>query len=407
MTDERLALKPERMDPLLIEKYRLETPGIPGRIHFNNAGAALPPLPVIDVLQSFLGEEALLGGYEIAAKYRELIMGVYGALARLLHTESRNIALANNATDAYNRALSAVPFQAGDVILTTANDYVSNIIAFLQLKKQKGIKVVVAPNGPNGAVDVEEMQQLLKKYHPRLVAVTHIPTSSGLIQDVYAIGGLLKDMDALYLVDACQSAGQLDLDVGKMNCDFLSATGRKFLRGPRGTGFLYASGRVLEMDLEPIFLDLHAADWLSHDQYQMKEDARRFELWERNYALVLGLKTAVEYALDIGLPVIEQRVQVLSAYLREGLATIPGIQLMEAGSPLSGIVTIKVDGAWSAEDFHQFLMEHHINTSLIFKEGARYDLPLKNADWVSRISVHYYNTKTEIETLYKVLRTRL
>ncbi len=390
----------------MIEQWRNDTPGIEQRIHFNNAGAALPPQVVIDVQQAYLQEEALLGGYEMAAASLGNIQGTYHSLARLLHTSSEHIALSTNATVAYNKALGSIPFEKGDYILTTYNDYVSNHIAFMQLQKMYGTQTEMVPNGSDGCVDVEAMEKAIKKRAPKLVAVTHIPTSSGLIQDVESIGELCAKYDVLYLIDACQSAGQLDLDVNKIKCDFMSATGRKFLRGPRGTGFLYVSQKVLDRGFEPHFLDLHSAEWLAADQYKGVSTAKRFEIWERNYGLVLGLKAAVDYALHVGLDTIRQRVQVLAQHLRISLKDIPGIKVLDPPNHLSGILTCHVEG-WNASDFQKMLFEHKINSSIVYKEGARLDLGANNIDWASRLSVHYYNTIEEIDTLKALLSNRL
>lgn len=394
------------MDPHQIDQWRLDTPGVQHRIHFNNAGAALPPAIVTKTQQEYLEMEAITGGYELAALRYNEIQEAYVSVARLLNTQAPNIAFANNATDAYSRALSAIPLQEGDTIVTTRNDYVSNIISFLQLQKQRNVQIELAENGANGAVDVQSVADLIAKKQPQLVAVTHVPTSSGLVQDIVSIGALCAAADVWYLVDACQSAGQLPLDVQAIQCDFLSATGRKFLRGPRGTGFLYVSDKALNAGLEPLFLDLHSAEWLSPQQYGAVASAKRFEIWERNYGLILGLKSAVDYYLQEDAEELGQRIIQLAHTLREKLQQFPGLQIMEKGPARSGIVTVKVAGH-DPIPFQKALLGHHINTSLIYQEGARFDLAQNNTPWVSRMSVHYYNTEEEIVQLTQVLQSIL
>jgi selenocysteine lyase/cysteine desulfurase len=323
------------MEAQLIAQWRANTPGVQHRIHLNNAGAALPPQTVIDTMMAYLHEESLTGGYELAAQKQAEIEAAYDSLAKFLHTKARNVAFANNATDAYSRALSSIPLQEGDTILTTTNDYVSNIISFLQLRKHKGIQIALAENGPNGAVDVQSMADLIKKVQPKLVAVTHIPTSSGLVQDVVSIGALCAAAGTWYLVDACQSVGQLPINVQEIQCDFLSATGRKFLRGPRGTGFLYVSDRALDAGLAPLFLDLHSAQWSSADEYKAAASAKRFEIWERNYGLMLGLKSAIDYLLEQDEQQIYQRIPQLAEQLRTMIGNHSGLQVMESGPVLS------------------------------------------------------------------------
>lgn len=379
-----------------IERYRLDTPGTAHFIHLNNAGAALMPKPVIEAMRHHLDLELIHGGYEAAAIERKSIEAFYPVLAQMLHANARNIAFTASATDAYNRALSAIPFQNGDVILTTNNDYVSNQIAFLQLQDRFGVRLERAADLPAGGVDPDSVETLIKKHQPRLVAVTHIPTNSGLIQPVETIGNLCKQHDCLYLVDACQSAGQLPLDTQQIHCDFLTATFRKFLRGPRGSGFLYVSDRVLDQPMAPLFLDLHSATWPEADSYELVDSAKRFENWERAYALVQGAKVAVEYALEIGLENIARQVQHNAAYLRDRLSEFNQFTVLDQGQKLGGIVTVhlpdKKPGLVKTR-----LRSAGINSSLVFRGSALIDFDEKGVDWALRLSPHYYNTVEELD----------
>jgi selenocysteine lyase/cysteine desulfurase len=386
-----------------ILRLRAETPGANGRIHFNNAGAALAPASVHEAIRAHLELEARIGGYEAAAQAREAIEAFYPALARLIGARARNIAYCASATDAYNRALSSIPFQAGDVVLTTTDDYVSNQIAFLQIARRFGVRVVRAEDQKTGGVDLDSLAQLMDEHRPRLVAVTHVPATSGLVQPVAEIGRLCRERELFYLVDACQSVGQLQVNVQETGCDFLSATFRKFLRGPRGAGFLYVSDRVLSAGLEPLFLDLHSARWTGGDRYEPLPDARRFELWERPYALLLGARAAAEYALTQGLPAIEARAKALAAALREKLAAVEHLRVLDWGRELGAIVTFTADN-WEANAFKEELDQRHINSSVGWRHFARLDFARKGVDWVLRASPHYYNTEEEIDTFAAVVR---
>jgi selenocysteine lyase/cysteine desulfurase len=387
----------------ILQQMRADTPGVSHKIHLNNAGAALMPQPVIEAIREHITLEAVTGGYEAAAAKRKEIAGFYEAIARLLNAKPSQIAYASNATDAYNRALSSVPFREGDAILTTIDDYVSNQIAFLQLQKRFGVKLIRAESAPEGGVDPQSVKELIRRHRPRLVAVTHVPTSSGLVQPVEEIGRLCRDNDVLYLVDACQSAGQIDLDVNRLHCDFLSATFRKFLRGPRGAGFLFVSDKVLQMGLEPLFLDLHSAEWTSPDGYRPVDSAARFEIWERPYALLLGAKASAEYAFNAGLPVIEQRVKALADYCREQLGGINGVRVLDRGARLCGIVTLTIEGR-KPEFLKARLDSAGINTSITTHGAALIDFDLKAVEWALRVSPHYYNMEEEIDVLVGVLR---
>ena len=389
----------------ILSRLRAETPGCEHRIHLNNAGAALMPLPVLRAMQDYLELEARIGGYEAADEKAADIAGFYEAIARLLRTRARNIAFATNATDAYARALSAIPFRPGDAILTTDNDYVSNQIAFLALQKRLGIRLIRARDTAEGGVDVDDFEQLLKKHRPVLAAVTHVPTNSGLVQPVEAIGKICREHDVWYLVDACQSAGQLALDVERIGCDFLSATLRKFMRGPRGAGFLYASDRVLEAGLEMLLPDMRSAHWTSPDEYATVPDARRFEYWEMSPALVLGSKAAAEYALSIGMNRIEERVKMLAEITRQHLRRIPGVQVLDQGAERCGIVTAYAPH-WESKALLEILRAENINCRVSPPQVAQIDFPRKGVEWALRVSPHYYNTEEEVERMVDVLKSQ-
>jgi selenocysteine lyase/cysteine desulfurase len=387
-----------------LSALRKDTPGAEKAIHLNNAGAALMPAPVVKAIQDHITLEAQAGGYEAAAAVRAQADGFYTALGQLLQAPPQQIAFSGSATQAYNTALSAIPFEAGDTILTTNEDYVSNQLAFLQLQKNKGVRLVRVEDEPSGGLDCEDLEKKIKIHRPRLVAVTHVPTSTGLIQDVYTAGKLCQQYDCLYLLDACQSVGQMVLDINQLHCDFLTATFRKFLRGPRGVGFLYVSKKVLERSLEPSFLDLHSAEWLQEDEYRPREDARRFETWERSYALMLGAKAATEYALGIGMPAIQSRAFQLAALLREELSTIEGVELLSRGKDRCCIISVKLKKWEHPQALHQEMMKHGINCSITYQNSALIDYRTRKIPWSLRLSPHYYNTASEIRSAAAIVQ---
>ncbi|GAB3794559.1 aminotransferase class V-fold PLP-dependent enzyme [Spirosoma humi] len=387
-----------------LSALRANTPGVQHVTHFNNAGASLMPQPVIDAITTHIALEAQIGGYEAAERRKAAIQDFYQATADLLNTTADHIAAAANATDAYARALSSIPFQRDDVILTTSNDYVSNQLAFLSLQKRFGVKVVRAANDPATGVSVADMAEKIKSLQPRLVAVTHVPTNSGLVQPVEAIGQLCREYDVLYLVDACQSVGQLPVDVQAIQCDFLTATCRKFLRGPRGMGFLYVSDKVLTANMAPLFIDLHGASWESADTYRLEPTANRFEDWEFPQALMLGAAEAHRYALKVGIAEIAERNARLCATLRSGLIQLPGVRLLDEGDRLASLITLFSDRK-SAADLKTALAVEHINTSISAHGAAILDYDRKGMKTAAlRISPHYFNTDEEVSLLLETLK---
>jgi selenocysteine lyase/cysteine desulfurase len=383
-----------------IERARRETPGVRGVIHLNNAGSALPPAPVLDAVIEHLRLEAALGGYEAADTATDAVEHTYGAVAALLGCNRDEIAIVENATRAWDMAFYAMRFQPGDRILTARAEYASNVIAFLQVAQRTGAVVEVIPDDEFGQVSVSALEHMLDE-RVRLVAITHVPTQGGLVNPAAAIGSVTRAAGVPYLLDACQSVGQLPVRVDEIGCDMLSATGRKFLRGPRATGFLYVRRGFVE-HLEPPFLDLHAAEWTAPDRYEIRADARRFENWETNHATKIGLGVAVDYALGWGLEAIGHRTSTLAESLRERLADIPGVAVHDQGAQRCAIVTFTKQGV-PALDVTDRLREVGINTSVTSVASARFDFEARGLTDMVRVSPHYYNTHDELDHLCTVV----
>jgi selenocysteine lyase/cysteine desulfurase len=386
-----------------IAKFRNDTPGCREVIHLNNAGAGLMPAAVTRAVQGHIQLEAETGGYEAAALREAAIREVYVQAGKLLNCKASNIAFGSSATDAYTRALSSIPFRQGDVVLTDTDDFISNQIQFLSCQKRFGIRIEYINNAPGGGVDPEDLERKLHLLRPRLLAITHIPTNSGLVQPVKEIGTIYARYEKAhsgqtwYILDACQSIGQMKLDVQELQCDFLSATTRKFLRGPRGTGLLYVSDKVLQQGLEPLFIDMRGAEWIEKDLYRPREDAMRYEDWEFAYALVLGTGAAIEYCLQVGEHRIWQRVKSLSDYLRRKLSAMNKVQVLDRGPETGGLVTFTVQGS-QPKYIVDALRNKKINVVPSYRGFAVIDFDEKQVEWAIRASPHYYNTMDEINT---------
>jgi selenocysteine lyase/cysteine desulfurase len=381
--------------PAALARWRADTPGCDQRIHLNNAGAALMPRPVLEALTHHLERESLIGGYEAADEAAPRVQQTYDDLGRVIGAAANNVAIVENATVAFAQALSAFDFRPGDRIVTTRTDYPSNQLMYLSLARRAGVETVRADDLPEGGVDPESVRRLARHPRTKLVAVTWVPTNSGLVQDVRAVGEVCAALGVPYLIDACQTVGQMGVDVTALRCDFLTATGRKFLRGPRGIGFLYVSHRMLERGAFPLFLDMRGADWTDPDAFRLADGARRFENWEFAHALVLGLGQAARYALAVGAEGHHRAVR-LAARLRAGLANLGGVRVLDRGREPCAIVTIAVAGRDAAE-LTLRLREQGINTSSTDRTGGVLDMDEKRAASVLRFSPHYYNTEEEID----------
>lgn len=360
---------------------------------------------VVDAMVNYLQQEEQSGGYEVAERNAIHLEKFYNETATLINAKASNIAFATSATEAYTMALSSIVFKEGDTIITTADDYISNQITFISLQKKLNLNIIRIKNLPDHELDLDDLEFLVKKHHPRLVAVTHIPTNSGLIQNVEGVGKICREYDILFLVDACQSVGQLAVDVEKIGCDFLSATGRKFMRGPRGTGFLYVSDTILEQNYAPLLLDMRGADWTEFDNYELFTAAKRFESWEVSYASLMGFTHALQYANTIGLHAIEHYNKGLSERLRENLRN-SGFNVWDWGKYLSSIVTFSgPDG--DLERIQNVLKENNIFFSVTHKNSALIDFTRKNINGIVRLSPHYFNTVEEIDLVSDVLKQAL
>jgi selenocysteine lyase/cysteine desulfurase len=384
-----------------LARWRADTPGCEGIVHLNNAGAALTPAAVRQAVGDHLALEDRIGGYEAAEASTDALDGAYGALARLLGTAPRNVAMQQNASVAFTQAFAAFDLKPGDLILTTQDDYASNQILYLALARRRGVEVVRAPDAPEGGVDLEAVRGLVRKRRPALMALTWVPTNSGLVQPAEAVGEICAEADVPYIVDACQAVGQMPVDVSRLRCDYLAGTARKFLRGPRGIGFLYVSDRALAAGAYPVTVDMHGATWTQVDEFELTPDARRFESWERPFALVLGLGAAAVYALTVGIETAQERSWALARYVRERLAGMSGVRVLDRGRVVSAIAT--ADLGRSGEQVKLALRERGINTSSPERDDAVIDMDRKGVTSALRISPHYYNTTAEVDVALAAL----
>ncbi len=348
----------------------------------------------------YIQHELNYGGYETAAKYSSEIDTVYSALAKYLNCTPSEIAIMENATVAWGQAYQSIPLEPGDTILTSISEYASNYIPFLQLKKRLGVAVKAIPNDDHGQIDVTALSEMIHD-RVKLIAITHVPTNGGLVNPAAKVGAIAREHDIWYLLDACQSVGQMPLNVEELGCDFLSATSRKYLRGPRGVGFLYVSQDKVSQ-IEPAVLDLQGAEWKTKEIYTARKDARKFENWESNLAGVVGLAKAVEYMLELGVERIWARIQHLADYLRSELVKIPGLEVHDLGEVKCGIVSFT--SSTKVQPLKAQLHEAGFNVSIIQPSYTLLDMQARDLGKMIRASVHYYNTVEEIDRFVDFLR---
>lgn len=385
-----------------VSALRGDTPGCDGKlIHLNNAGAALMPRPVIAAVTNHIARESRIGGYEAATDAQDDVDAFYAKAAALVGGKPDEIAFADNATRAWQGAFYAIDWQPGDQVLTALSEYNSHMIAFRNAARRFGITPILVPETPDGLVDVEALERLITS-RTRLICVSHMPTNDGMINPAAEIGQVARRHGVPFLLDACQSAGQMPIDVAALGCTMLSTTGRKYLRGPRGTGFLWVQSDWLAR-LSPMTLDIGSARWTSVAEFDALSNARKFEHWEANIAGKIGLMTACAYAMATGVPAIWQRVQMLAGRLREIIAHVPGFSVHDRGVGRGGIVTFS-HATLSAERITAALRgQFSINTSVSATQLTRADLIGRGVHHMVRASVHAYNTEEDLDRLAEAL----
>jgi cysteine desulfurase len=374
---------------------RALTPGCETQAFLDTAGSSLPTTRVVDAMVSHLRRESEIGGYRAANERLSDLATLPGAIGRLIGCAPDLVALMDSATRAWNQFVTALPLTRGDRVLVCGTEYASNAIALLQRARRDGCTVEVVPNDPaTGTADLAALEAMLDD-RVRLVSLVHVPTNSGQVAPVREVVELAHRVGALVLLDACQSVGQLSIDVEELGVDALTATGRKWLRAPRGTGFLYVRREVLD-GLEPAAADLRGATWTTEHGYEIAPDASRFELWEYDVAGRLGLKEAVEHLLRLGPAEVERAVRSNAAHLRGALTEVPGVTIRDVGSDLCGIVSFTVDGV-AAEEVRDQLAAQDVTVTSSTVGSTRIDMTERGLTSVVRASPHYFVSPKDID----------
>ncbi|AKE89070.1 MULTISPECIES: aminotransferase class V-fold PLP-dependent enzyme [Rhodococcus] len=385
-----------------LQRARRDTPGCFDRVFLDSAGSSLPPTPVLETTVAHLRREAEVGGYVAAAERAGDLAAVKTSIARLIGAEASSIALVESATRAWASFFYSVPLGEGDRILLTRSEYASNAVSALQRARATGATVETMPTDALGRIDVDALGRTLDE-RVKLVSVVHAPTNGGLVNPVREVADAAHEVGALVLLDACQSVGQLPVSVPEFDVDALSATGRKWLRGPRGTGFLYVRPRLIT-ELEPAVLDLHSAQWTAPDEYRVADDATRFELWETNVAARLGLGAAVDYLLDFGVDAVTEAVAYRAEHLRDGLGRIPGVAVRDLGKEHSGIVSFTVDG-WDPAHLREALAAEAITVTVSGRGSTLLEMSARRLESVVRASPHYFVSPADVDRFLAAVRS--
>ena len=377
-----------------------ETPGLAGRIHLDNAGSSFMAAPVIHAIKTAFDREVRFGGYVAQEQQNEALEASYHALARLLGGDASDYAFVGNAVDGWTKAFYSLPFKQGDVILTAYNEYCANYIAYLQVAKTKGVEIRVARSLPEGGIDLEHMKALIDE-RTRLISISHMPSSSGEIVQAAEVGCIARDNGILFQLDACQSTGHVPVNVNQIGCDIMTGTSRKFLRGPRGIGFLYVNQKA-RSQMEPVVMTNMAAEWSSKDSYIAREDARVFEAWERSVVNQIGFGAAINYLLELGVETATAQIRRNADYLRGLLAGRNEVTMVCPPSAQSAIITFNVDG-FTPTEVKTYMQKRGIAVQVAKQAHTRLDYEARNINEAIRVSPHYYTPRSAMDDFMTAL----
>ncbi|WP_367136796.1 aminotransferase class V-fold PLP-dependent enzyme [Saccharothrix sp. HUAS TT1] len=363
-------------------------------IFLDSAGSSLPPREVLDEVVGHLRREAEVGGYVAARERADDLEAGYGVFAELLGAAPDEVAFTDSATRSWLTAFDAVPLAAGDRVLFGEAEYAGAAIPILRRAREVGASAEAVPSDEFGQLDVDALKDLLDE-RVKLVSLVHVPTNSGLVNPAREVAAAAHEAGALVLLDACQSIGQLPVRADELGVDIITGTGRKWLRGPRGTGVLVVRREAAER-MRPRLVDLHSAEWVAPDEVRLRDDARVFELWEASTADRLGLVAAARHALARGLDVIEREVGERAGGLRAGLAALPGVEVRDPGRRKAGIVTFTVEGV-AAGDVRDRLADAGVTVTVSGASSTLLDMTRRGLDEVVRASPHYFVEPAQVD----------
>ncbi|MGW0519403.1 aminotransferase class V-fold PLP-dependent enzyme [Crossiella sp. NPDC003009] len=376
-----------------LDRVRADTPGCQEQVFLDSAGSSLPPEPVLAEVIGHLRREAEVGGYRAEAERAEDLAAGYQVAADFFGCAPTDVAFTDSATRSWLLGMSAVPLAAGDRILVSQVEYGSNAIALMQRAQEFGATVELVPSAEDGSISVPALTAMLDE-RVKLVSVVHMPTNGGLVNPAKEIIDAAHQVGAIALLDACQTAGQRRVRLDELGADLISVTGRKWLRGPRGTGLLVVNPAAAPR-LRPPLVDQHSADWSALGEWTLRQDARVHELWESSIADRLGLIAALRYADELGIDDIQAAVVQRAAFLRAELSALPGVTVHDLGTERGGIVTFTVAGV-DGEEVKKALVAKDITLSVGGTTGALLDMTARGLAQVVRASPHYFVSQEQL-----------
>lgn len=377
----------------------------PGLVFLDTGASAQKPQVVIDAIADFYARDYAnihRGVYALSQRATAHFEEARETVQRFLNAKhSREIVFVRGATEAINLLANSYgnTLKAGDEVLITEFEHHANIVPWQFLRDRIGIKLVVAPMDGTGGLDLIRFQELLSP-RTRLVAVTHVSNALGTVMPVEAITRLAHQVGALVLIDGCQAAPRMPVDVQEIGCDFYVFSGHKTY-GPSGIGVLWARAEILD-DLPPWQGGGDMILEVTFDHTTFQGAPTRFEAGTPHIVGTRGLAVALDYMTKLGLDAIRDHEERLTEYGARRLNEVRGVRLLGAGQRRLGVLSFEVDGI-HPHDLSTILDQHQV----AIRAGHHCAQPLMDRLGVpatARASFGIYNDESDVESLIDAIK---
>ena len=373
--------------------------------YLNNAGAGLMSPATVETITEYLKLESKIGAYHAAAESKSLMQDFYLNAAKIINADSdTEIAFTDSASRGWNMVVYGAKLKKGARIITLASEFGTNLVTLFDLAKRIEGTVAIINCDSKGTFFFDELEAELKK-GAALVAISHAVAHGSIVNPVNEVGVLAKKYGAIYIVDGCQAVGQFKVDVQQIQCDAYMTTGRKWLCGPRGTGFLYVKKSSL---FHATQLDLASADLVLNSlskvtDVEIRKDAKQFELWERSISNMLGLSSAINDCLFKNISVISEQIQYLSNKLRYLAYSNSNLNIIGEIESLSGILGFYLNDESKEETLKEEFKKNGISISTMSDWDCPLHFPKTGAKSIFRLSPHYTTSGETIDLASKII----
>ena len=365
------------------------------KIYLNNASVSLMPSQSIEAMKEFLISYNSIGpdSKESEQFITEKLQNVRKILSKIISCQPDEIVLTQSTTDGINIVANGLSFHNNSniIIRGMGHEHHANFYPWIKLNDQITIKNLPIDN--NGFFSSDDLESFIDD-NTKLAVFSHALYNTGSVLPVEKIGKILSDKIPFFL-DAAQTVGCLDeLDVSKINCNFMSFNGSKWLCGPMGTGLFYCNRQSSKL-IEPMSIGGESAIIYNETKLAFKELPDKFQTGFRNYVGIVGLESSAKYLLNFGIKNIRQKNQKLSSLFREEISKIPNVILYGPEDPndRTSIVSFNISGIDSQEIVDRLEKQNIILATREIMEKK-----------IVRASPHFFNTESEILVVVDALR---